>query len=972
MALSPLNERLDQLSAKETEATDAGLIADPISPELQPVPLVADTQEFEPTQVASLGGMLRKVVKGAGKKTERAILQEGVESSKIGPYQVIKEAKPQVGEDILQAAPTMPTTGKPSPSFEQVQAGVNETAFNLDMIKDEDGVKQFIEATARQYGADKLEKVSYKEIAQKASDEGYDEAFLARMINPNVETLANPTQAYKMLLAITDAGKRAFDLGEKVKAAKLDGTLDADLASQFQQAVALEGNLLKAARGRQADIARTLGIFSEARQSTTARGQMLDSLMTETGGIESVHDFATKYTALDSRGARAEMASSGYSNDIAGLGGRAKDMWFSTWINGLLSSPVTHAKNIAGNTFFGAYQIPERAVASAIGNARNFLFKGGEQAISLNEVNAQAIGFLQGIRDGGEIAFKAFKDNSPTDAFSKIEAGRVNRNPFDVDMGDSTISKAMSGALRYWGTAVTMPGRALMAEDEFFKAVGYRMELNALATREGDRMYSNLVKNGIDPDSAATQSANLVESLLVNPTDDIIDAAKNQSRAQTFTRELEPGLQKLQSMAQTPLLKMFVPFFKTPANITLEAMSRTPGLNLGSPRFWGDFNAGGVRRDMALARVTLGGALIYGAGSMALEGKLTGYGPMRNDDKAALEATGWQPFSFVLDSNNVSAETRKEFESMASVKEGNGKLYVSYAGLEPLSSLLSIASTSGEYTMMTPGGMEHEKIAMGGALGLYQYLSDQPMLQGFSEMTKISNSPAKDAPTKLAEFMRKATKQVSEFAIGGSPVGAYSSLMANVERIMNPEKSNTMPDQMRVMPSTMDSATTGFWEAVKYYQSRNPLTSDNLPRALDPITGEVKKVGKGNLYEAFSPFKTSDGKFSPAHATLIEYGIPMYTPDKSIDGIQLNATQYNRWIELATEDGRLEKAIIQLGDDYTNVAANDLSKAQAVIQKQISDMYSEAKQRLISEDPDLQDALLEVEQARRDYGKYKR
>lgn len=972
MALTPLNERLDQLSAKETESADAGLIADPIAPELQPIALTNQTQEFEPTQVASLGGMLRKTVKEAGKKTERKILEEGVESSKIGPYQVIKEAKPQVGEDILQSTPAMPTTGKPSPTFEQVQAGVNETAFNLDMIKDEDGVKQFIEATARQYGADKLQKVSYKDIAEKASAEGYDEAFLARIVNPNVETLANPTQAYKMLLAITDAGKRAFDLGEKVKAAKLDGTLDADLASSFQQAVALEGNLLKAARGRQADIARTLGIFSEARQSTTARGQMLDSLMTETGGIESVHDFANKYTALDSRGARAEMSASGYSNDLAGVGGRVKDLWFSTWINGLLSSPVTHAKNTAGNLFFGAYQMPERAVASAIGNARNLLFKGGEQAISMNEVNAQAIGFLQGIRDGGEIAWKAFKDNAPTDAFSKIEANRINRNPFDMDMGDSQFGKAASGALRYWGTAVTMPGRALMAEDEFFKAVGYRMELNALSVREGDRMYTNLINNGVDPESAAKQASELTASLLSNPTDDIVDAAKSQSRAQTFTRELEPTLQKMQSMTQNPLLKMFIPFFKTPANITMEAMSRTPGLNLGSPRFWGDFNAGGVRRDMAMARVTLGGALVYGAGSMALEGKLTGYGPMRNEDKANLEATGWQPFSFVLDSKDVTPETRKEFESMTQVKEGNGKLYISYAGLEPLSTLLGIASTSGEYTMMTPGGAEHEKIAMGAALGLYQYLSDQPMLQGFNEMTKIGASPAKDAPGKLADFMRRSTKQVSEFAIGGSPIGAYSSFMANVERIMNPEKSNTMPDQMRVNPSIGDAAVTGFWEAVKYYQSRNPLTSDSLPRALDPLTGEVKKVGKGNLYEAFSPFKTSEGKFSPAHATLIEYGIPMYTPDKSIDGVQLNAQQYNRWIELATADGQLEKAIVNLGDAYQGVAANDLSKAQAVIQKQISDTYAQAKKVLISEDPDLQDALLDVEADRRDYGKYKR
>ena len=179
--------------------------------------------------------------------------------------------------------------------------------------------------------------------------------------------------------------------------------------------------------------------------------------MAEAGGVDSVHDFASKYTALDSRGARAEMSASGYANDFGGMYERFKDMWFSTWINGLLSSPVTHAKNISGNTFFGAYQIPERLVASAIGKTRNFFFKGGEEAIQLNEIQAQAIGLLQGIREGSEIAVKAFKNNAPTDAFSKIEAGRVNANPFDADFGDSDFGQGLTNALKYYSSSSSYP-----------------------------------------------------------------------------------------------------------------------------------------------------------------------------------------------------------------------------------------------------------------------------------------------------------------------------------------------------------------------------------------------------------------------------------------------------------------------------------------------------------------------------------
>jgi hypothetical protein len=966
MSIPSLTERLDDLSAADKESAQV------VPPETrldELIPLTDAGQEFEPTQVAGIGTLLRKAVKEAPVRTERPILPPGVEQGKVGTSQVIRETGAK-GEVIIESMPQMPTTGKPSPTPTEKAAGVPETAFNLDMIQDEDGVKQFIEATARAYGADKIQKISYKQMAEELSVSGYDEGFIARIIDPLQATKASPQDAYKMQLALVDAGKRAFDLGEQVKAAKAAGNLTPELTSAFMQAVALEGTLVKAVRGRQADIARTLGIFSQARQSSAQRGEMLEAIMNEAGGIESVHDFASKYTALSSSSARANLAENGYASVLS----RGTDIWMSTWINGLLSNPTTHAKNIAGNTFFGGLQIPERALASVIGKTRNFMFKGGEEAISGNEIYAQAMGFLQGIREGGEIASRAFKSNTPTDPFQKIEATRLNREPFEVDFGDSDTGKAVSGALKYWGKFVTLPGRALMAEDEFFKGIGYRMELNALATRESEKMYKSLIDSGIDPDNAARQSADFMADMLANPTDDIREAAMAVSRTVTFTRELEPALQGIQRAAQNPLIKMFVPFIKTPTNIALEAISRTPILNFASPRFWGDWNAGGIRRDQAIARVTLGGAMIYSVSAGVFEGRVTGYGPMRMEDKKALEGTGWQQFSFVFDAKDVSEEMMAKFEKLTTVSRGPDKVYISYAGLEPIGTLLGIGATSGEYAQMTPGGEDLDKLMMGGALGVYQYLSEQPMLSGFNDIMKVFTSGAKDGPTILYDFINAASKQISQFAIGGSPLGAHSSLIAGTERIVDPSKSSTLPAEMSTKTGIIDPAVRGFYSAVQYYKSRNPLTSDSLPRALDPITGEVETVGKGKLYELFNPFKESSGKYNQAKAVLVAYGVPMYIPKKSIDGIQLSATQYNRWIELATQDGALADQISYLGesDSMQNLAGNDLGKAQAIISKVISDAYSNAKQMLIAEDPELFDAMRENDEFKRDFGKYKR
>jgi hypothetical protein len=936
------------------------------------IPLTDAGQEFEPTQVAGVGSLLRKAIKEAPIRTERPILPEGVDQGKVGQSQVIRETGAK-GEVIIESMPQMPTTGKPSPTSAEVAAGVPETAFNLDMIQDADGVKQFIEATARAYGADKIEKISYKQMAEELSVSGYDEGFIARIIDPLEATKASPQDAYKMQLALVDAGKRAFDLGEQVKAAERAGQLAPELTSEFMQAVALEGALVKAVRGRQADIARTLGIFSQARQSSTQRGEMLKAIMNEAGGIDSVHDFANKYTALSVSG-RANMAENGYATTLRGSFNRVTDMAMSTWINGLLSSPVTHAKNIAGNLFFGGLQMPERALASVIGKTRNFMFKGGEEAISGDELYAQAVGFLQGIREGGEIAARAAKNNTPTDPFQKIEATRLNREPFEVDFGDSEIGKAVSGALSYYGKFVTLPGRALMAEDEFFKAIGYRMELNALATRESEKVYKALVDSGVAPDNAARQAADLMADLLVNPTPDIQDAAMGASRTVTFTRELEPKLQGIQRFAQNPLIKMFVPFIKTPTNIALEAVARTPAF-VASPRFWSDFNAGGIRRDQSIARLTLGSALIYSVSAGVFEGRVTGYGPMRMEDKKALEGTGWQPFSLVFNTEDVDPELLAKFEKLTTVSRGPDKIYISYAGLEPVGTLLAIGATSGEYAQMTPGGEDLDKLMLGGGLALYTYLSEQPMLQGISDIQKVFTSGAKDAPTIAYDFINQASKQISQFAIGGSPIGVvHNSFVAGIERIVDPTKSNTMPPEMGAKTGMIEPAVRGFYEAVRYYKSRNPLTSDSLPRALDPITGEVEMVGKGKLYEMFNPFKESNGKYNQAKAVLVAYGVPMYIPKKSIDGIQLSATQYNRWIELATQDGALADQIAYLGesDAIQNLASQDLGKAQAIISKVISDAYSNAKQMLIAEDPDLFDAMRENDEFKRDYGKFKR
>jgi len=980
MAIAPLEKRLEQLVQQEqTAPPDLKAESDALQEiASSPVELTPETQQFEPVQVAGPVSVF-KTLKAAPKRTQVPIIRPGAQTEAVGPFQVVRDAEQQVAEDVLQAAPGMPAVGKPSPS----EPGIPATVTNLFNINGPDELKQHIEAVGRAYGADKIQRMDFGQVRDEIVAKGYDEAFLARILNQAEVTQADPRDAYKMLLAVADAGKVAFDLGEQVKTAYAAGRLTPELAAEFRQAIAMEGVLLKAVRGRQTDIARTLGIFRVARETTgPQRGQLMEAILSEAGGIKSIHDLANSYTAIASKSARSMMAEKTTAGTI-------KDIWFTSWINGILSGPVTHAKNIAGSAAFGIYHsLLEMPMASVIGKTRNLIAPGGETAITFDEVGAMAFGMVRGVQEGAIIASKAFAKNEPSDALTKIQASRIGVDPFDIDLGDGTFGKAMSKGIRYYGSFVTVPGRALMAEDEFFKAWGYRMQLNALATRQSLAEYRKLVSQGV-PDQQARQQAQGMMARILDPMttpDDLDAAAKEFGRVITFQKELEPALQGIQQFLQNPLMKMFVPFVRTPTNIGLETLARTPAAFM-SPRFTADFNAGGVRRDMAVAKATLGSSLIFGTAGYALEGKITGYGPMRVEDKKALEATGWQPFSFALNNEDISPELLEQFRKIATVSQGPKKTYISYAGLEPLSTLLAVGATAGEYSQMAPGDNDLEQMFMGGTMGLYNYLSEQPMLTGFGDLSDALTSNAKDFPSKLYDIMRTMTKQVTTVAIGGSPVGAYSSLIASVERYMNPEASLTMAEMMGGKESVLEGAERGFWEATRQAMSRNPLTSDKLPRQLDPITGEPRKVGNGNLYEMFSPFRKSDGKFSPAHTVLVELNIPMYTPTKTMDGVMLSASQYQRLIEIATMEVKsagktrfgmagksLEDAIVATtkSREFIREQATSLKVAQDLMRSEISWFYSEAKKRLIAEDPDLRMAIEDVKAAEAIEGKYKR
>jgi len=1051
----PLDKRLDALDSTSQEVDMASKAIDPTAmpsvdveshipyttgadQEQDPQsPIILESKDSvftgESTDVAGLkdigGKIIKKIVGGTVKDVEektgmidslnKPIVSPGKEVENLKTFTVVPEAPASKVEKVLKDAEKIYNPDEPK----------NIASKIIGDITDETQLLKYKESVSSAYDIGKYKKMSYNDavvslnepkifvkkdsltvkefktqeqadawLSKQKDQEGfttvtepvYDENFLAKLMDRKIVTEANPDDLAKLPYLMRDVSERNESILKKYMAAKEKdpgGVETMDLLVQFKIGLALEGNLNKAATARARDVARSLGILNVAYKNAKTspnRAKLLQDIIDQAGGVENIDDIGTHYLALN-RGERANLAEKT-------IGGSLKDIWYATWVNGLLSAPLTHAKNILGNTSFTVIQPLERATASGIGFVRTSLGIGSKDYIGMSEVAAQTRGMVAGLTDSFRLAGRAWKTNMPTDQATKLEYGRIGKDDFDVNLGESLLARSLSNSIKYYGQVVTLPGRALMTEDEFFKAWGYRMELPALVDRAGNNKRRELIAKGMDKYLVEQEVLNFKADLYTNPTDEIHQAALTFGKTITFTKELDGMAAKFNEIVntETSLMgmvpefaygKLFFPFVRTPSNIINETLDRTV-FKLPSA-LSETLKNGGIESDIALAKITLAGAAMVTLYQYTLADKqfITGAGPIKYKDLDTLKATGWQPFSWIFERKNISPEMLKQFQDITKVSIGPDKVYVSYESLGPLASLIGMSASAAEYSMTNPDNEGLMALAANGSVGLYSYMKDLDMLQGLSDIHDAFAGKPGEVESKLYQVLKNVSKKGTEFAIGGSPAGAYSSLSASWERYSNPDKSNTMSDTMitkaKIASSTIaeniwdegSAIHDGFFEALGKYRSRNPLTSDDLPPALDPLTGNIQTAGKGVLREIWNPMTKSTGKFAEGYATLIEYNIPRYVPPKNKDGVTLSAGQYNRWIELATDGGNLEERVVKLGDMYKKVKGIDTESAQAAIKKEMSDAYGQAWLQLKQEDSELDNATSEYLENRKQQGR---
>lgn len=507
------------------------------------------------------------------------------------------------------------------------------------------------------------------------------------------------------------------------------------------------------------------------------------------------------------------------------------DMFYEIWVNGLLSGPITHSTNIISNAATLLWNIPERQVAS--------LLKPG--SVRPGEAAAMVGGVLESVGDAWRLAWKAFKEDAPQFGASKLE--NMPRRAITADALELTGS--VGAAVDFLGNAVRLPGRFLMAGDDFFKAIAFRAELRALAKRQAFREVNEL---GLTGKEAARKAKEIEHKILTDPPETIKQDAQEFAAYVTFTRELGTAGSAVQMAVQNvPFGRVVLPFIRTPANIFKFAGERTP-LALASRAVRDELAAGGERQALALAKIGLGSMTMAYMASLAANGHITGGGPKDKVLRKQLELEGWQPYSFKV-----------------------GNEYVSFARIEPLGSLIGMAADAADL-MGQLGQKDSAELASALTVAISRNVANKTFVKG---LAGTLNAVTSQDVHVVKSFLEKELPTLMP----------YSSAIGQTAKVVDPV--------MRDVQSILDA-----------FKAKVPGFSDELPPQRN-LYGDKVLLQGGMGPDLFSPLYVREIKDDPVAHELNRLAYPFAMPSRHIDGIQLTPKLYDRYAELSGKGSEL-------------------------------------------------------------------
>ena len=959
MAVRPLDQRLDQLNqdaadleqrvelgtAPQNDQLEAATV-----PEIPPEVQMADGVQIAGGRMEVIGEVLRRI-KGqdirpapapltpqAAKAQEITELEKAAVQTGTGTPQAARLAGQVEQAKAVAISPQQVVSEKPGMAARTAEKPP-ETAFNMPLMDTDESVKQTMMVLAERVDT---QRGTFKTWEAAADAAGFGAKFVqdvtsgALKVSPENVILAGRAQVGIM--------QHLDGLLTKVA----DGSATPTELAEATQAVAFSNYLQQSIKNYQTNIAQSLAVMRMPRGTTQEVMQILEQF----GNQTDLTKFAQAYLDVKTPEGKAELIKSMAQGNVW-------EKMFTVYVNGILSRPSTHVKNFLSNTVFLPYRMIERGAAAGVGKLRTAVGLGADDVYEFAELPAILASTPVAVRNGWQLMSHAFANGVPK---GWTDPGKIARAQARMELFNYRADSPYALGLKALNTVVTLPGRALMASDEFFKGINYTYELTAEATRTGIVAYDEALKGGKTLAEAAAAQRNAVDQFLLEPPEYITQLAE----VGTFTQKLEGRIGKLQADAtpnspMTFALRTQIPFISTPVNVMSQALQRTPLAPLTSG-FRQAIAKGGKEADMALTKVGLGTAAMYGFTEFATSNLVTGSGPGEKGTRDAMIRQGWQPYSIVLDfdgSDEVVRQALSMFPTNVRFGSGDyaGKVFLSYQGMEPVGALMAMAADYADYARYEQDDSRLNAYVGGAIFGLGNYIMESPFLQGVSNITTLIGGQAPNSRQQLI----KTINGLAEFATtaGLKSIQPLSGTATSVKEQIDPLRRDYQ------MNPNAPAGLKGVMDALNKWKANTPGLSEGLPPLLN-IWGE-----KIEHEYTWSPIRMKEGKMREVDQGLIQLNANVSMPARKVSmpvqvgkeaittDTQLTAEEYNEMLRIANGPLKLETEVlsalklIQQGKGGTSVYTN-----QNVVSKVFGDVFQKARDMLL-EDPTYGPAIKE-------------
>tara|TARA_R110002072_G_scaffold114969_3_gene245143 strand:+ start:461 stop:3280 length:2820 start_codon:yes stop_codon:yes gene_type:complete len=863
-------------------ATDPNLVMEESQPELglEPgvdvdvLPVEPVVPEPEEVQVAGLGSMVKAAKKLADDISVDPVTPKQPPISEVVEGELILQRVPEVSAQQFRDHFNLPD------DFDVKMPNMTRTMPDgsvVNVMNIEDDAVKWINNMHRVF--DEQIKVatrgerSLDQIARSAKTMGMHGAMLELL----GRKVGEPFNAEQMYRAIWVRSAMATELDRVVK----EGTDE-----EFLRILPFAASIEVQTSGAIAESGRAMAVLSHAGKLhvTDASIKKLPELIQAYNITpETLGDIRASYAAVPKTEQRMQF--------LRVLATKGANAWVEAYLSSLLSSPVTHAVNIVGNAIFGAIQVPERLTAGAVGAVRTKLRRtnffgnlGGKDRVYMGEAWEQIVSLSDGVPAGLRAAYRALRHEEGTfggPGATKVDT-RVDR-AISAEYWNMKPNSAFGHFVDTLGIVTRFMGsRMLLAEDEFAKGITFHMELKSQARRVMNRQ----LEEGMDQAKVIKNGA----KILAGQDAQIVKNAEDFAVRSTFQGDMGPISSWMNKGMSHPIMKIWLPFFKTPTNIIKETLQRTPLGAVMPSGFWSEVAQGGAKADAAIGRMTFGTGIFATVASMStgemIDGfKITGAAPQDKNAAAAWRRNGWTPYSFSLRQEN-----------------GTWKNY-DYGRLAPVAGILAMAADYAHYSQYVESESELEELFMRSGSAMYMAVSELPMLQGIFSLTELTGSEYEGRNQKFDRAYELLVKQVTGAVITSFPLAPTGGLTATVERTLNPLASDVKPSTMDTENALQTSgAAKGFYEALNRFKSRNPFFSDSVPPKLN-LWGEKMHQCHNGSWCFISPVRVQSTKGNVVDEEMVNLGLGLRMPSRTQRGVKLTSDQYNEMIDQINNHG---------------------------------------------------------------------